>query len=71
MITIDSNPIWFFALFLLMPVFQSFHFYWLHRALHIPWIYKRVHSVHHRSVSIAPWSGFSMHPIEHVANASQ
>jgi len=66
MITVESNPIWFFVLFLLMPVFQSFHFYWLHRALHIPWIYKRVHSVHHRSVSIAPWSGFSMHPIEHI-----
>ena len=66
MITVESNPVWFFALFLLMPVFQSFHFYWLHRALHIPWIYKRVHAVHHRSVSIAPWSGLSMHPIEHI-----
>ena len=49
-----------------MPAIQSFHFYWVHRTLHIPWIYKRVHSVHHRSVSIAPWSGFSMHPIEHL-----
>ncbi|WP_350333590.1 sterol desaturase family protein [Coralliovum pocilloporae] len=66
MITFDSNPIWFVALFLLMPLIQSFHFYWLHRALHIPFFYKHVHSVHHRSVSIAPWSGFSMHPVEHV-----
>jgi hypothetical protein len=41
MITVESNPIWFFVLFLLMPVFQSFHFYWLHRALHTPWIYQR------------------------------
>ena len=66
MITLESNPVWFILLFPLMPVIQSFHFYWLHRTLHVPWIYKRVHSVHHRSVSIAPWSGFSMHPIEHV-----
>ena len=66
MITVQSNPIWFFALFLLFPLIQSFHFYWLHRALHVPWLYKRVHSVHHRSVSVAPWSGFSMHPIEHI-----
>ena len=70
MITAQSNPIWFFVMFLLLPVAQSFHFYWLHRALHIPWIYKRVHSVHHRSVSVAPWSGFSMHPIEHVGYLS-
>lgn len=66
LITIDSNPIWFFALFLLMPVIQSFHFYWVHRLLHWPPLYKRFHSVHHRNVSIGPWSGFSMHPGEHI-----
>ncbi|KIC08848.1 desaturase [Leisingera sp. ANG-M1] len=66
LITFESNPVWFVALFLLMPVIQSFHFYWLHRALHIPFLYRRVHSVHHRSVSVAPWSGFSMHPVEHL-----
>jgi sterol desaturase/sphingolipid hydroxylase (fatty acid hydroxylase superfamily) len=65
MITMQSNPIWFFTLFLFLPLIQSFHFYWIHRGLHIPFFYKRVHSVHHRSVSVAPWSGFSMHPIEH------
>ena len=66
MVTLSGNPVWFILLFPLMPVIQSFHFYWLHRALHIPWIYRNIHSVHHRSVSIAPWSGFSMHPVEHV-----
>ncbi len=70
MITVQSNPIWFFSLFPLLLLIQSFHFYWLHRALHIPWLYKHVHSVHHRNVSVAPWSGFSMHPIEHIGYMS-
>ena len=70
LITFSDHPIWFFLLFLIMPAIQSFHFYWVHRALHIPWIYKRVHSVHHRSISIGPWSGFSMHPIEVLAYMS-
>ena len=33
MITAQSNPIWFLALFPLLPVVQSFHFYWVHLSL--------------------------------------
>lgn len=66
MITFDSHPVWFILLFPLMPLIQSFHFYWVHRLLHVPFLYKHVHSLHHRSSSIAPWSGLSMHPVEHV-----
>ena len=29
-------------------------------------LYRHVHSLHHRNVNIGPWSGISMHPIEHV-----
>ena len=65
-ITFSDNPVWFVALFLLLPVWQSFHFYWVHRVLHWPPLYRLAHSVHHRNVSVGPWSGFSMHPIEHV-----
>ena len=32
---------------------------------HLPLLYKRVHSLHHRNVSVGPWSGLAMHPIEH------
>ncbi|MDA7424826.1 sterol desaturase family protein [Thalassococcus lentus] len=62
----DSNPIWFVALFFLIPIWESFYFYWIHRFLHWPPLYKRVHSVHHRNVNVGPWSGLSMHPVEHV-----
>jgi len=64
-ITFSAHPIWFISWLVLIPVWSAFHFYWVHRLLHVPFLYKRVHSLHHRNVSIGPWSGFSMHPVEH------
>jgi sterol desaturase/sphingolipid hydroxylase (fatty acid hydroxylase superfamily) len=61
-----ANPIWFVALFLLIPIWESLYFYWIHRLLHVPFLYARVHALHHRNVNVGPWSGLSMHPIEHV-----
>jgi lathosterol oxidase len=39
-------------------------FYAWHRALHHPWLYRRVHAVHHRSVDVNPFSSYSFHPFE-------
>jgi len=61
-----QNPVWFVALFFLTPLWISFHFYWIHRFLHYPALYKIAHSLHHRNTNIGPWSGLSMHPIEHL-----
>lgn len=61
-----QNPVWFVALFFLTPLWISFHFYWIHRFLHWPPLYKMVHSLHHRNTNVGPWSGLSMHPIEHL-----
>lgn len=65
-LTWEESPIWFVALFLLVPVWESFWFYLIHRALHWPPLYRRVHSLHHRNVNVGPWSGMSMHPVEHL-----
>ena len=61
-----QNPIWFIALFFLTPMWISFHFYWIHRFLHWPPLYKIAHALHHRNTNIGPWSGLSMHPLEHL-----
>jgi lathosterol oxidase len=61
-----ANPVWFVLLFLLTPVSISLHFYWVHRALHWDPFYKLAHALHHRNVNVGPWSGLSMHPVEHV-----
>ncbi len=61
-----DGPIWFVLFFLVLRFWQSFHFYWIHRLLHVPWLFKKVHHLHHRNVNVGPWSGLSMHPVEHV-----
>lgn len=62
----NTNPIWFFTVFVLIIFWQSFHFYWIHRLIHWHPLYKAVHSLHHRNVNTGPWSGLSMHPVEHL-----
>ena len=61
-----ENPVWFIALFFLTPAWISFHFYWIHRWLHWPPLYKAAHALHHRNTNVGPWSGLSMHPVEHL-----
>lgn len=65
-VTWEANPVWFVALFLLIPVWESFYFYVIHRAIHVPFLYRHVHYLHHRNINVGPWSGMSMHPIEQM-----
>jgi sterol desaturase/sphingolipid hydroxylase (fatty acid hydroxylase superfamily) len=61
-----AHPVWFVLMFVAIPFWASLHFYFVHRLLHWAPLYRIAHSVHHRNDNIGPWSGFSMHPIEHV-----
>lgn len=61
-----DSPVWFVAMIVLTPVWISFHFYWIHRALHWPPLYRLAHALHHRNTNVGPWSGLSMHPVEHL-----
>jgi sterol desaturase/sphingolipid hydroxylase (fatty acid hydroxylase superfamily) len=62
----SRNPVWFVALFFLVPLFREVHFYLVHRLIHWPPLYRTVHRLHHKNVNPGPWSGLAMHPIEHV-----
>jgi len=66
MVTWDDSPAWFLALFVLIPFCQAGHFFFIHRLLHWRPLYRLAHAVHHRNVVIGPWSGISMHPVEHL-----
>ena len=61
-----QHPLYLAAVALAVPVIHEFHFYCIHRLIHVPVLYKWVHSVHHRSVNASPWSSLSMHPVEHL-----
>ncbi len=45
---------------------EGAHFYANHRLLHLDPLYKLAHALHHRNVNTGPWSGISMHPLEHL-----
>jgi len=64
-ITWNSYPIWFVAIFFLIPVWESFYLYWIHRLPHIRPLY-RFHALHHRNTDVGPWSGLSVHPVQHL-----
>lgn len=68
--SLDGSPVlfwtWFVVLLLVAPFVHTFHFYFGHRLLHIPALYRRFHALHHKNVEIGPWSGLAMHPVEHL-----
>ena len=61
-----ANPLAFVVWLIVLPYINSAHFYLIHRLLHWPPLFQSVHKLHHRNVHIGPWSGMSMHPVEHV-----
>jgi len=45
-------------------LWNELHFFAVHRLLHRPALYRRVHVWHHRSVVTTPFSAYSFHPVE-------
>ena len=65
-LSLGEYSIAFLVWLLVIPVLTSSHFYIIHRLLHWPPLYRSVHHLHHRNIHIGPWSGMSMHPVEHI-----
>jgi sterol desaturase/sphingolipid hydroxylase (fatty acid hydroxylase superfamily) len=65
-LSFSDHPVIFVLWFVFLPMYGVFHFYWIHRLLHWGPLYTKVHALHHRNVNVGPWSGMSMHPIEHL-----
>lgn len=62
--TFGDSPVALILLWLAIPLIHEAHFYCIHRLIHVPILYKYVHSVHHNSINPSPWSSLSMHPVE-------
>ncbi len=45
------------------------YYYWLHRWMHRPKIYRWIHKTHHDSIITSPWTSFSFHPMESLLQA--
>ena len=61
-----AHPVWFVLTLVAIPFWTSLHFYFIHRLLHWKPLYHMAHAVHHRNDNLGPWTGLSMHPVEHV-----
>jgi sterol desaturase/sphingolipid hydroxylase (fatty acid hydroxylase superfamily) len=64
--TLADHPYLLGLIWLVLPLWHETHWYCGHRLIHVPFLYKHVHSVHHNSVNPSPWSSLSMHPVEQV-----
>ncbi len=42
------------------------YYYFLHRWMHIPKVYRKIHKTHHDSVETSAWTAFSFHPLETI-----
>lgn len=45
------------------------YFYWSHRLMHHPKVFKYVHLIHHKSTNPSPWTAYAFHPLEGVIEA--
>ena len=62
---------WFYlpvSLIISMFIHETYY-YWVHRWMHQPWIFRVVHKVHHDSNITSPFTAFSFHPLEGLLQA--
>lgn len=50
-------------------VLHDAYFYWAHRLMHHPLIFRAIHHVHHRSQTPSPWAAYAFAPAEAVIHA--
>jgi sterol desaturase/sphingolipid hydroxylase (fatty acid hydroxylase superfamily) len=56
------------SLFISLLIHETYY-YWLHRWMHKPGIFKVLHKIHHNSNTTSAWTAFSFHPLEGLLQA--
>ena len=65
-ISFAEYPVYAVLLMVGVILLRMVHFYWVHRFIHWKPMFKACHYLHHKNINIGPWSGLSMHPLEHL-----
>ena len=55
---------YFWFVFVAMLFIHDTYFYWVHRLMHHPRLFKAFHLVHHKSTNPSPWAAYAFHPLE-------
>ncbi|HIV77570.1 MAG TPA: sterol desaturase family protein [Candidatus Sphingomonas excrementigallinarum] len=67
---IHAWPLWYWPVsVLLYLIAHDTWFYWTHRWMHRPAVFKAAHAVHHASRPPTAWAAMAFHPIEAVTGA--
>ena len=68
---IESAPLFTVAWnFALIVVLHDAYFYWIHRAMHTPALFRSTHLHHHKSRTPTPWTSYSFSSWEAAAEAA-
>ena len=63
-------PLWWMPVSVVVAlVVHDTYFYWMHRLLHHPKLYRHAHLTHHKSVNPSPWTSYSFHAFEGFTEA--
>ena len=63
-------PLWWLPVSIFLYLFaHDSWFYWTHRLMHRPRLFKLAHAVHHASRPPTAWAAMSFHPIEAISGA--
>lgn len=66
-VNLNEYPLWYLLVSLaLYMLIHETYYYWLHRWMHLPKIFRRIHKVHHDSIQTSSWTSFSFHPYESI-----
>jgi len=64
----SDYPLWWFGLSVALAlVVHDTYFYWMHRVLHHPKMFRLTHLVHHKSTNPSPFTAYSFHILEAIA----
>ncbi len=67
---LDAYPLWYLPISILLVLFiHDTYYYWVHRWMHLPRVYRSVHRTHHMSVQTTAHTSFSFHPLESLLQA--
>ncbi|MEL7708638.1 sterol desaturase family protein [Citromicrobium bathyomarinum] len=66
----NAYPLWYLPLSVFLYLFaHDTWFYWTHRWMHEPRVFRVAHAVHHASRPPTAWAAMSFHPIEALTGA--
>jgi lathosterol oxidase len=55
----DYGAVWFYVSIAVTILIHDAYFYWTHRIMHHPWLFRFFHRTHHLSTNPSPWAAYA------------